>query len=53
MPKKLEEKLKREAAQKGFGEERTGKYVYGTMRKQGWRPSRERRKGRKARKPPR
>ena len=32
MPKALEEKLKREAKKKGFSKERTGAYVYGTMR---------------------
>ena len=42
MPKELEEKLKREAAQKGFGKERTGAYVFGTMRRKlGWKPERE------------
>ncbi len=39
MPKELEEKLKRQAAKKGLGKERTGKYVYGTLRKTGWVPS--------------
>ena len=38
MPKAMEAALKREAAKKGFGKERTGAYVYGTMRKTGWRP---------------
>ena len=33
MPKKVEMKLKKEAKKKGFGKERTGAYVYGTMRK--------------------
>ena len=41
MPVEMERKLKAQAKKKGFGEERTGAYVYGTMRKQGWRPSRE------------
>ena len=39
MPKALEDKLKREAASRGYGQERTGAYVYGTMRKTGWTPS--------------
>jgi hypothetical protein len=39
MPKELEAKLKRQARKKGFGEERTGAYVYGTLRKTGWTPS--------------
>jgi hypothetical protein len=38
MPKKLEKKLKREAKKKGFGKKRSGAYVYGTLRKLGWRP---------------
>ena len=33
MPKALEEKLKRQAKKKGFGKERTGAYVYGTLNK--------------------
>jgi len=41
MPKKLEKKLKKECKKKGLGEERCGAYVYGTMRKTGWKPSRE------------
>ena len=46
MPKKLEEKLKRQAKKKGFGEERTGAYVYGTLRKKtNWKPSREKKGG--------
>ena len=44
MPKKLEEKLKRQAKKKGFGKERTGRYVYGTLRKAGWKPSRQKKK---------
>lgn len=38
MPKKLERKLKSEAKKKGFGKKRTGAYVYGTLRKLGWKP---------------
>lgn len=41
MPVELERKLKRQAKKKGFGEERTGKYVYGTLRRKGWKPTRE------------
>lgn len=40
MPRKLERKLKREAKKKGFGRKRTGAYVYGTLRKLGWKPRR-------------
>ena len=38
MPKALERKLKAQARKKGFGKKRTGKYVYGTLRKAGWKP---------------
>ena len=40
MPKKLEIKLKRQAAKKGFGKKRSNAYVYGTLRKTGWKPKR-------------
>lgn len=33
MPIELERKLKRQARKKGFGKERTGAYVYGTLQK--------------------
>jgi len=42
MPKALERKLKRQARRK-FGSttsKRARKYIYGTMRKTGWRPKR-------------
>lgn len=41
MPKKLEIALKKEAASKGLKGERKDAYVYGTMRKTGWKPKRE------------
>lgn len=50
MPKELEERLKREADKKFTRnrfpdpkdrEERINKYVYGTLRKTGWKPERE------------
>jgi hypothetical protein len=44
MPAELERKLKREAAAKALSGERKNAYVYGTMRKAGWKPLRERRK---------
>ena len=44
MPEKLERKLKAETKKKGFGKERAGAYVYGTLRKTGWKPSREKTK---------
>jgi len=39
MPKALERKLKAEARKKGFKGERADAYVYGTLRKTGWKPS--------------
>lgn len=38
MPKKLERKLKAQAKKKGLKGERLSSYVYGTMRKTGWKP---------------
>ena len=41
MPKELEEKLKRQAKKKGLGKEHTDAYVYGTLRKTGWKPKKK------------
>lgn len=41
MPKAMEVALKAEAKKKGFGKKRTNTYVYGAMRKAGWKPARE------------
>lgn len=38
MPKKLERKLEREASKKHLTGAREDAYVYGTMRKEGWKP---------------
>jgi len=49
MPKKLEEKLKRQARKK-FGSttsKRARKYIYGALRKTGWRPTRRKKKKKK------
>lgn len=43
MPKALEEKLRREAERKGLIGERKKAYIFGTMMKTGWRPSRHKR----------
>jgi len=43
MPKRLERKLKRRAKKLGLGKKRAAAYVYGTLRKTGWRPKRKRR----------
>lgn len=45
MPKALERKLKAQAKKKGFGKERTDAYVYGSLRKTGWVPSTQKKKG--------
>ena len=45
MPVKMERALKKEAKKKGFGKERTDKYVYGAMRKTGWIPSTQKKAG--------
>jgi len=40
MPKKVEKKLKTQARKKFPGDKkRQDKYVYGTLRKAGWRPN--------------
>lgn len=41
MPAELERKLKQEAIKRRMSKKRADAYVYGTMRKTGWRPSRE------------
>ncbi len=38
MPKAMEKKLKSEAKKKGLSGKRADAYVYGTMRKNGWKP---------------
>jgi len=47
MPKKLERKLKRRARRLGLKGDRADAYVYGTLRKTGWKPRRRHRKRRK------
>jgi len=41
MPKEMERKLKAIAAARGYSGKRAGAFIYGTMRKTGWKPSRE------------
>jgi hypothetical protein len=43
MPKTAERALRAEAGKKGLTGERRDAYVYGTLRKMGWKPKRERR----------
>lgn len=38
MPKALEEKLKKQAKKKGLKGKRKAAYIYGTLRKTGWKP---------------
>lgn len=38
MPKALEDALLKQAKKKGLSKSKTGAYVYGTMRKTGWKP---------------
>ncbi len=44
MPKKLERKLRAEARKKGLKGERADAYVYGALRKTGWKPKKKGRK---------
>jgi len=41
MPKELEQKLQRQAIKRHLTGERKNAYIYGTLRKTGWKPSRE------------
>ena len=41
MPKKLEKELREMCKKKGWGEKRCDTYVYGTLRKTGWKPKRK------------
>ena len=38
MPEKMEKSLKSQARKKGMSKKRTEAYVYGALRKTGWRP---------------
>ena len=39
MPKALERKLRSEAKKKKLSRKRAAAYIYGTLRKTGWKPS--------------
>ena len=41
MPKKLEAELKKKAKKKGLKGEQAAAYTYGTLRKTGWKPKKE------------
>jgi hypothetical protein len=38
MPKKLEKALKKAAKKKGLSKKRAAAYIFGTLRKTGWKP---------------
>ena len=42
MPKKMHDALEKQAEKKGYTGERKRRYIFGTMRKRGWKPRRER-----------
>lgn len=44
MPKKLEKKLKKEAKRLHLSKEREDAYIYGTLRKTGWKPKKKKSK---------
>ena len=41
MPKAMERKLKAQARKKGLTGDRADKYVFGTLRKTGWKPKKK------------
>jgi len=43
MPKKMEKALRKSAKKKGLKGKRKKAYIYGTMRKAGWKPKRKKR----------
>ena len=45
MPKWLERKLRIEGRKKGLSGKALDRYVYGTMRKLGWKPKRKKKNG--------
>lgn len=44
MPEEMERELRREGRKKGYTGKKLDAYVYGTMRKTGWKPAKEKRK---------
>ncbi len=41
MPKKMEQKMRKQAKKKGLKGKRKDAYIYGTMRKTGWKPKKK------------
>lgn len=44
MPKAAEKAMRKTAKKRGYGKERTKRYVYGGLRKMGWKPKKRRKK---------
>ena len=49
LPKAMERKLKATAKKRGYGKKRAGAFVFGTMRKTGWKPKTQRNRTKKKR----
>lgn len=47
MPEQLERRLRRQAKNRGYTPAQTNRYVYGTLRRSGWKPGRRRRRKRR------
>ena len=45
MPIEMEKALKKQAIKKHLSKKKMGAFIFGTMRKTGWKPSRERKLG--------
>lgn len=45
MPIAMERQLRRTARKRGYGKKRTDAYVYGTLRRTGWKPKRRSKRG--------
>ncbi len=45
MPKKMEKALRKAAKKKGLKGKKKAAYIYGTLRKTGWKPKKKRHKG--------
>tara|TARA_R100000963_G_C4619941_1_gene87752 strand:- start:138 stop:263 length:126 start_codon:yes stop_codon:yes gene_type:complete len=41
MPRELERKLKKQANKKGLNKKKSDAYVYGSLRKTGWKPKKK------------
>lgn len=50
MPEEMERELKAEAKKRGYSKERADAFIYGTMRKTGWKPSHQKKSNKLKRK---